>query len=306
MNVWYPQTGQQGVGAVFEVSDERPRKAYIALLLSICPGLGQLYAGRFYRGIAAYTGVIVVSWLSAIAYMYVQSRYAGLAILCVPFVAAGAVCADAVGCAIKQRRDYQLKWYNRYWVYGLVILFLFVTVNPLMDFLVGKHIVRAFFVTSESMTPSVLRHDLVLINKIASPKKGDIVLLEFGDDTKDASMTKVIKDQTLRRVIAVAGDLVEIRGKQVYINGTESDENYVRYGETSSRNIFTSSDYHWGPETVPEDSYFVLSDAREYGFDSRVFGFTHKNTVSGVAAKVFWSWNLDQGHFKWERTALGF
>ncbi|MCU7905641.1 MAG: signal peptidase I [Candidatus Thiodiazotropha sp. (ex Epidulcina cf. delphinae)] len=304
--MWCPQAGRQGVEVIFEVSDARPRKAYIALLLSVCPGLGQLYAGRFYRGIATYTGLIVVSWLSAIAYMYVKSRYAGLAMLSVPFAVAGAICADAVRCAVKQRQDYQLKWYNKFWVYGLIFVFLFVTVNPLMDFLVGKHIVRAFFVTSESMTPSVLRHDLVLINKIATPEQGDIVLLEFSDDAQDASISNVIEDQTLRRIVGVAGNLVEIRGRQVYIDGAPMDEPYVYYGETASRNAFTSGDYRWGPETVPEDSYFVLSDARQYGFDSRVFGFTHKSNISGVAAKVFWSWNLDQGHLKWERTTLSF
>ena len=42
-----------------------PRRPVIALLLSICPGLGQQYAGHLLRGILAYVSLIVVSWLAS-------------------------------------------------------------------------------------------------------------------------------------------------------------------------------------------------------------------------------------------------
>ncbi|WP_456381053.1 signal peptidase I [Thiolapillus sp.] len=285
------------------MGDVKPRRPLIALLLSICPGLGQQYSGKLTRGIVAYTGLVVISWLAAIAYMYVTSRIVGLLLLTVPFLGIAIIAIDAMVCAKRQPLDYRLKWFNRGWIYFAVFAGLFVTVNPLMDYLVGKQIVRAFFVTSGSMYPSLYKHDLVVINKLAKPKRGDIVLIAFKKAQKE-NASKIIEDQILRRIIAQEGDTIEIKGKRVYLNGNLLDEPYTSFGNTASLNEFVSQDYHLPPETVPPSSYFVLADAREFGFDSRMFGFIQKDEINGVAVKVFWSWNLDGNQFKWERTAL--
>jgi len=285
------------------MGDVKPRRPLIALLLSICPGLGQQYSGKLARGIAAYISLVVVSWLAAIAYMYVTSRIAGLLLLTVPFLGIAIIAIDAMICAKRQPPDYRLKWFNRGWIYVAVFASLLVTINPLMDYLVGKQIVRAFFVTSGSMYPSVYEHDLVVINKLTKPKRGDIVLIAFKKAQKE-NASKIIKDQILRRIIAQEGDTVEIKGRQVYLNGNLLDEPYASFGKTESLNEFVSQDYHLPPGTVPPDSFFVLADAREFGFDSRMFGYIHKDEINGVAVKVFWSWNLDGSQFKWSRTAI--
>jgi signal peptidase I len=284
--------------------DVRPRKPVLALLFSICPGLGQQYAGRLLRGILMYISLVIISWLAAIAYMYVESPSLGLLLLSVPFVGVALIAIDAFYCAKRQPQEYRLKWYNRFWIYGGVFLLLLVTVNPLMDYLVGGHIVRALFVTSDSMRPAVLSRDLVVINKLEKPDRGDIVLVKFGDKRSRSGITKLLKDEVLRRVIGVAGDTVEIKGKQVYLNGQPLQEDYASYSEQHSLNPLTASDYHLEPLFIPSGAYFVLSDAREYSFDSRTFGPVGGDEVSGVATKVFWSWNLDQGHFLWNRTAM--
>lgn len=281
----------------------RPRRPLIALLLSVCPGLGQQYAGRLVRGVLAYTGLIVISWLAAIAYMYASSRAVGLLLLCVPVLGVVAIATDAMFCAKRQAKDYRLKWFNRVWIYVLVFIGLLVTVNPVVDYLVGGKIVRAFFVTSGSMAPSVYERDLVVINKLASPKRGDIVLVGF-DKAKDEKASKIIKDQILRRIIAVESDTVEIRGREIYVNGELLNEPYASFGETQSLTEFTSQEYRLMLETVPAGSYFVLADARQFSFDSRVFGFIQGDEVNGVATKVFWSWHLDKHQFQWGRTAL--
>ncbi len=285
------------------MGDVKPRRPLIALLLSICPGLGQQYSGKLIRGIAAYTSLVIISWLAAIAYMYATSRIAGLLLLTVPFLGMAVIAIDAMICAKRQPPDYRLKWFNRGWIYVAIFIGLLVSVNPLMDYLVGKRIVRAFLVTSESMYPSVYEHDLVVINKLAKPRRGDIVLISFEKAQKE-NASEIIKDQILRRVIAEEGDVVEIRGRQVYLNGKPLEEPYASFGETESLNEFVSQDYHLPPGTVPPASYFVLADAREFGFDSRMFGFIQKDDINGVAVKVFWSWNLDGNQFKWDRTAV--
>lgn len=280
------------------------RRPVIALLLSLCPGLGQQYAGRLARGIAAYVGLILASWCAAILYMYTSNRAIGFALLAVPFVGMALIALDAVLCARRAPAQYRLKWYNRPWVYAGVFIALLLTVNPLMDLLVGRHIVRAFFMTNHSMAPAVLQHDLVVINKLAEPRRGDIVLIELGEDEPREGLTEIIDEQFLRRLIATSGDEVEIRGRQVYRNGEMLDEPYASYRQTASRNVFTAADFRWGPETVPEDAVFVLADAREYVLDSRILDFIPQDDVRGVATKIFWSWNLEEGDFLWERTTM--
>ncbi|MGD8590342.1 MAG: signal peptidase I [Chromatiales bacterium] len=262
----------------------------------------------------------MLSWLAAIAYMYVDSPVLSLLLLSVPFVGVAIIAIDAFYLAKRQPQDYRLKWYNRFWIYAGVFFLLLVTVNPLMDYLVGGQIVRALFVTSNSMQPAVLDRDLVVINKLDKPNRGDIVLIKFADDRDESNeqktttdqikkkqrsgLTKLLKGEVLRRVVAQAGDTIEIKGRQVYLNGKPLQEDYASYSEQHSLNPHTTFDYHLDPIFVPSGKYFVLSDAREYSFDSRIFGLVDAKEISGVATKVFWSWNLDQGHFLWNRTAM--
>lgn len=279
-----------------------PRRPVIALLLSICPGLGQQYAGHLLRGITAYAILIVASWLAAILFMFVEGPFS-LIILSTPFVWVGLIAFDAYRCASRQPKDYRNRWFNQPWIYPAVLVLLLITVNPLMDFLVGGNIIRAYFVTTESMSPSVLKHDLVLVNKLSSPQKGDIILVDFSKGRDSHQLTQVIKNQLLRRVIALPGDRVEIIGQQVLVNGQPLDEPYASTGRGSSHDPFSTKEYRLEEQTVPPDSFFVLADARNFGLDSRLLGTIHKNEIGGVATKIFWSWNLDAGSFKWERTA---
>jgi signal peptidase I len=249
-------------------------------------------------------GLILASWSAAILYMYSNNRIVGFALLAVPFAGVALIALDAVLCARRAPADYGLKWYNRPGVYAAVFLSLLLTVNPLMDLLVGRHIVRAFFMTNGSMAPAVLDRDLVVVNKLAQPRRGDIVLIELGESGAREGLTEIIDEQFLRRLIAIPGDVVEIRGRQVYLNGGMLDEPYASYRETATRNIFTAADFRWGPDTVPEGSVFVLADAREYVLDSRILGFVDRADLSGVATKIFWSWNLEEGDFLWERTTM--
>ncbi|MFC1685036.1 signal peptidase I [Pseudomonadota bacterium] len=283
--------------------DISPRQPATALLLSICPGLGQQYAGNLARGISAYILLILVSWLAATLFMFIGGLFS-LIFLAVPFIGVAVIGIDAYRCAARQPKDFRKRWFNRTWLYPVVFLLLLVTVNPLMDFLVGSNIIRAYFVTTESMAPAVLKHDLLLINKLASPQKGDLVLVDFRKDTKSKKLTKIIKDQLIRRIIAGPGDSVEIRGRQVFVNGEPLNEPYATYGRGSSHDPFNTETYHLEQKKVPSGSFFILADARNFGLDSRILGTIHKNQVDGVVSKIFWSWNLDAGSFKWERTAL--
>lgn len=287
-----------------EASQIKPREPRIALLMSICPGLGQMYAGRLIRGIVLYVALIIVSWLAAIAFMYVESRIASILLLSVPFAGVLLIALDAFRCAKNQPQNYRLTWFNRSWAYAGIFLLLLVTANPLMDFFVGKNVVRAFYVTSASMHPTILANDILVINKLAFPKKGDIALIEYGQQTmKSAQLTNIMEDQMIRRIIAGPGDTIEIRGKDVFVNGKKLVEPYAHYSEEMSTINIGDEVNKFGPKQIPADNYFVLGDNRNFSMDSRILGFINKNRIDGKVTKVFWSWSLAQGTIQWDRTA---
>lgn len=279
------------------------RKIYYALILSIFPGLGQYYTGHLIRGISLFILLIIISWVAAILFMYTTSTIISLIPLSLPVLVYALIALDAVYCSVNQKDSCTLKWYNRNWIYLMVILVLFFTINPLMDSLIGKHIVRAYLVYTDSMAPTVLRHDVIVIDKINEPERNDIVLIEMSNEDTSDSMSKVLDKQILRRIVAMQGDEIEILGKSVYVNDELFKITLASYGEQVSPNYYTTDEYHYGPITVPDNAFFVLSDARQYSFDSRVFGFVSREQITGVATKIFWSWNLDEGHFIWGRTA---
>lgn len=277
-----------------------PRKPLTALLLSVCPGLGQHYAGHMKRGILFYVALIIASWLAAIAFMSIRSKLS-IIFLCVPFIGAGLIALDAWNCARKQPRNYRLQWFNRPWIYGAVFLTLLFTVNPLMDFLVGRQIVRAFFMTSSSMSPTILDRDIVLVNKLAFPKRGEIALIKFGDSKPGAKLTQLIDDQFIKRVVATPGDTLEIRNDMVWVNGQKIDESYAHFNGTLRFSSAQGSNF--GPRLVPAGAYFVMGDNRNESIDSRILGFIKEEQIGGTVTKVFWSWNFEEGGIRWDRTA---
>lgn len=281
-------------------NETSPRNPAAALLLSVCPGLGQLYAGHMMRGILLYVALIIASWLAAIAFMSVESKIS-IVFLAVPFAGVGIIALDAYHCARRQPKDYRLQWFNRHWIYAAVFLTLLFTVNPLMDLLIGRQVVRAFFMTSSSMEPALLDRDIVLVNKRAFPMRGEIALVKFGGSKPTAKLTELIDDQLIRRVIAVPGDTVEIRNDEAWVNGRKIDEPYVRF--KGVRPSSSAQDSNFGPKQVPTKSYFVMGDNRNESIDSRILGFIREDQIGGTVTKIFWSWNFEEGGIRWDRTA---
>ncbi len=289
----------QQIDAEGEIKQRNPM---VALALSICPGLGQHYAGHLLRGITAYILLIIASWLAAIAFMFVQSRIS-MVFLAVPFVGVALIALDAYRCAKRQPADYKKHWFNRGWIYAGVFLTLLVTVNPLMDLIAGRHIVRAYFITSPGMHPTILTNDIILVNHLVFPKKHDIALIELGEAESEAQLANTEGSQFFARIIGGPGDTVAINKEGVFINGKLLEEEYASFEEPTTPGAVYDETSHFGPAQVPNDAYFVLADNRTYGFDSRIFGFISKDKIHGKVTKVFWSWNMDDGGFKWSRTA---
>ena len=123
-----------------------------------------------------------------------------------------------------------------------------------------------------SMQPNLYRGDRMLTEKISyhfhSPRRGDVVVVDRPGNQKTL----------VKRVIAVAGELVEVRNGHAWVNGQLLDEPWVeRFGGPG-----------YGPEVVPEDHVFILGDNRTVSHDSRAIGPVPVAAVRGHVVLVYW------------------
>jgi signal peptidase I len=177
-------------------------------------------------------------------------------------------------------------------------------------------IVQAFKIPSGSMLETLQIGDHILVSKfiygVKVPFSGKVLIPIKNPQPNDIVVFKYPRDPKLdyiKRVVAIAGDTVEVRNKKVYINGKPFDD---KYGEHKDETILPASQGprdNFGPVTVPADHIFVMGDNRDNSYDSRFWGFVDLKAVRGKAFIIYWSWDvkkslLSAGRFtsiRWSR-----
>jgi signal peptidase I len=151
----------------------------------------------------------------------------------------------------------------------------------LIAFVIKTYLVEAFYIPSESMTPTLLVGDRVLVNKLSydlhDVHRGDIVVFKAPPGEETAQIKDLVK-----RVVGLPGDTIEGRGGTIYINGKQLAEPYLPKG-TESRTF--------AEEKVPAGHYFVLGDNRQNSKDSTYFGAIKSNLIVGRVFLRIWPLN---------------
>ena len=264
---------------------------WAGLLSVVATGLGHIYCGRIEKGLILFFislafSPIIASSIAANASSISLFTLIG-ALLVLAFVFFYAI-VDAVIIAKDQRSGYMLKEYNRWYIYLAVIIVSFTYPTNLAN-TIRDHVVQAYKIVGDSMTPSILKGDCILINKMVykkqSPRSGDVVVF--------VNPNKRHMDY-IKRIVALPGDSVEIRENILYINDfplvyrpvADSAATELPPGVTGAPMIEKNGPVAYGimhtgkvnPSTdmnrtiVPNGFCFVLGDNRNDSEDSRSFG----------------------------------
>jgi signal peptidase I len=146
-------------------------------------------------------------------------------------------------------------------------------------------VAQPFEIRQHSMETTLLPDQYVLVDKLTprfSPyARGDIVVFRPPDGFAREPNTPFIK-----RVIGLAGDIVEFRDGHAVVNGTELVEPYVFEVDGQAQPTVDPSEH--GPWTVPDGGLFLMGDHRAQSEDSRVFGPVSTDLVIGRAWLRYW------------------
>jgi signal peptidase I len=163
--------------------------------------------------------------------------------------------------------------------------------------LLKTFVVQAFFIPSGSMEPTLMPGDRVLVNKVLyHPHRNDIIVFEDPHPgpqqdrgiigrflhwlSEGLGFARPPNEDFIKRVIGLPGETVELRHGQLYVDGEQIAQPYLR-GPPDTRD--------YGPKKVPKDALFVLGDNRLYSNDSRfALGFIPLDKVVGKAFVVIW------------------
>ena len=135
--------------------------------------------------------------------------------------------------------------------------------------LVRAEVVETVTIGSDSMAPTLRHGDTTLLDKITlrvrAPHRDELVAFRSPEDGR----------LTVKRVVGVSGDVVELRDAVLYVNDTEVREPQVD---------LAADDGTWfGPVTVPDETVFLMGDNRANSIDSRAYGAVPLAEVVGLA-----------------------
>lgn len=169
-------------------------------------------------------------------------------------------------------------------------------------------VVQAFKIPSGSMKPTLQIGDHILVNKFSYGVKLPIfrnTLIPIGDPQREDIVVFIYpQDRSkdfIKRVIAVAGDTIEMKDKKLFLNGKPYRDPYGTYLDNMVLPASIQPRDNFGPIQVPRGSIFVMGDNRDHSLDSRYWGFVPLKDVMGKAFLIYFSWDGENTNVRWNR-----
>jgi len=147
--------------------------------------------------------------------------------------------------------------------------------------------VRTYRNSTSGMEPTLPMGSRIAAIPTKSIRRGDLVTFVYPLDPRVTFA---------KRIVALGGDVVEIKGKRLFVNGKEIDEPYAVHADSVTYprderlpEPYRSRDW-FGPYSVPAGMLFVLGDNRDRSADSRYWGTVPQENVRGRVVVAF-SWS---------------
>src|SRR6202049_820511 len=179
-------------------------------------------------------------------------------------------------------------------------------------------VVQAFKIPSQSMEPTLLVGDHLLVNKFIfggrghwydhllpyrEIRRGDIIVFKFPFQDHP---------HYVKRVIGISGDRIKIVDQQVYVNGKRISEPYIvrdpaapydpfgdNFPPRSPSYLQANMQPEWSDEIfqfvkerqieVPPRNSFAIVDNRDHSWDSRFWVFVDRDAIMGRSVVIYWS-----------------
>jgi len=189
-------------------------------------------------------------------------------------------------------------------------------------------IFEPFRVPSNSMMPTLLTGDFILVNKFdyglrlpllnskiidfSKPERGDVIVFRYPNYEHSSGYSGV---DFIKRVVALPGDTISYEKDQLTVNGETVDYRKIgayqgvdsgkaMSGYRHVRELIDHADHdillhplghsrELSKTTVPEGHYFVMGDNRSHSSDSRFWGYVPEDYILGRAIGIWmhWDWN---------------
>lgn len=298
----------------------KKRRPWVAGALSFLqPGLGHLHAGNPGAAILLYVCALLGLVLFGLVVVLspIPEPFHVVTGIAVPIAVYLYAVTSSVRLARRQPADYRLRWYNRWYVYVLILLV--VSLIPDTD-IIKQFSFQAYKMAAGSMSPTIAKGDHVLVNRLAyglqapgdcridedwlswtcytstplievgQPRFGDVIVFRYPEDEDKLF---------IKRIAGLPGDTIEIRDKVLHVNGQPvEDAAYTRRIDAKVYERSVNARDNFGPVVVPEEAYFTLGDNRDQSFDSRFWGFLRRDKIVGKVATIYWSFDETP---RWER-----
>jgi signal peptidase I len=194
------------------------------------------------------------------------------------------------------------EWYESLLVAGIFVLF------------VRTFVVQTYQVPTGSMERTILVGDHLLVNKFAFAPRlpalakllpyrdvhpGDIVVFKKpGDDLNPGNVL-------VKRAVAKAGDTVQVKDKQLFINGKAEERATIQhidpetYPDHPGIPDMARRRDQFGPFTVSANSFFGMGDNRDNSLDSRYWGAIPRPNIFGRPVILYWSYEAEPNSHIW-------